>query len=141
MSKKINVLVICGGPSNEREVSLKTGLQIAKSLPDHKYELTLAEISKDGRWFLSGNVNQFLEGPKSSSKALIPHNNTKEFKAFEVAFIGMHGKFGEDGKIQAILEMIGIPYTGSGVLASALGMNKIKTLEFISKHKINTPKL
>lgn len=136
---KINVLVICGGPSNEREVSLKTGLQIAKALPKDKYRLALAEISKEGKWFLLSGVD-LLEAPKSNSKALIPAEDSKEFKTFDVAFVGMHGYFGEDGRIQALLETIGIPYTGSGVLASALGMNKLKTLEIVGRVGVSTPK-
>ena len=138
--KKINVLVICGGPSNEREVSLKTGLQIAKALPKDKYQLTLAEISKEGKWLLRGNPAQFLDGPKNFSKALVPAGNNQEFRGFDVAFVGMHGRFGEDGRVQALLEMIGVPYTGSGVLASALGMNKLKTLEIISRVGVTVPK-
>ena len=137
---KINVMIICGGPSNEREVSLKTGLQIAKALPKNKYRLAVAEISKEGRWFLRGSADRLLENKQTTSKALVPSNDSREFRAIDVAFIGMHGKFGEDGKIQALLETIGIPYTGSGVLASALGMNKLKTLEVVGKYGIVTPK-
>ena len=132
---KINVLVLCGGPSNEREVSLKTGLQIAKALPKNKYQLTLAEITKDGRWLLRNGIPPSL----GNSKALIPTSRNSTLQEFDVAFVGMHGRFGEDGKVQALLEMIGIPYTGSGVLASALGMNKMRTLEIIAKYGIKTP--
>jgi D-alanine-D-alanine ligase len=139
--RKINVLVLCGGPSNEREVSLKTGLQIAKALPKNKYQLTLAEITKDGRWLLRNGADRSLTGSKTTSRALVPSGRGAAWEAFDVAFIGMHGRFGEDGKVQALLEMIGIPYTGSGVLASALGMNKMRTLEIVSKYGMKTPKL
>lgn len=145
--KKINVAVICGGPSNEREVSLKTGAQILKALPRNKYNVRLIEITKNGRWLLKSKAesNRFLDGEKKSLK----ENATRTLSiigkmdsrgSFDVAFIGMHGRFGEDGKIQAILETLGIPYTGSGVLASALGMNKIKTLELAGKSGIKIPK-
>ena len=135
--KKVNILILCGGPSNEREVSLKTGLQIAKALPKNKYQLTLAEITKDGKWLLR-NGSQLSLG---ASKALVPTSGNLALRAFDVAFVGMHGRFGEDGKVQALLEMFGIPYTGSGVLASALGMNKMRTLEIAEKYGIKTPKL
>jgi len=135
--KKVNILILCGGPSNEREVSLKTGLQIAKALPKNKYQLTLAEITKDGKWLLR-NGSQLSLG---ASKALVPTSGNPALRAFDVAFVGMHGRFGEDGKVQALLEMFGIPYTGSGVLASALGMNKMRTLEIAEKYGIKTPKL
>jgi len=134
---KINVLVLCGGPSNEREVSLKTGLQIAKSLPKSKYRMTLAEITKDGRWLLRDGIQNAL----GTSKALIPTGNDPTLRTFDVAFVGMHGRFGEDGKVQALLEMMDIPYTGSEVLASALGMNKVRTLELVGKYGIKTPRL
>lgn len=136
VKSKINVLVLCGGPSNERGVSLKTGLQIAKALPKSKYQLTLAEITKDGRWLLHDGAHHSL----GSSKALVPTSRNPRLQTFDVAFVGMHGRFGEDGKVQALLEMIGIPYTGSGVLASALGMNKVRTLEIVDKFGIRTPR-
>ena len=140
IKSKINVLVLCGGPSNEREVSLKTGLQIAKALPKDKYQLTLAEIAKDGKWLLRDSASYLSGDSKNAGTALIPSGHNPELQVFDVAFVGMHGRFGEDGKVQALLEMIGIPYTGSGVLASALGMNKMRTLEIVGKYGIKSPK-
>jgi|SRR3989344_3803456 len=135
MTKKINVAVICGGVSNERDISLKSGQQVARSLPA-KYSTHLIEIQKDGKWLLgSSGQQQILAG---AGKAIVPHE-PGQLGGFDVAFIAMHGKFGEDGKIQALLETLGVPYTGSGVLASALGMNKRKTLELVSKYGIKTP--
>jgi D-alanine-D-alanine ligase len=138
--KKINVLILCGGPSNEREVSLMTGRQIAKALPKDKYQLTFAEITKGGRWLLRDSTNQSLGASKGTSTALIPTGHNHKLQIFDVAFVGMHGKFGEDGKVQALLEIIGIPYTGSGILASALGMNKMRALEIVGKYGIKSPK-
>jgi D-alanine-D-alanine ligase len=97
--------------------------------------LTLAEIAKDGRWLLRNGTNNSSE----TLKTLIPTSRNAAMQKFDVAFVGMHGRFGEDGKVQALLEIIGIPYTGSGVLASALGMNKMRTLEIVSKYGIKTP--
>jgi D-alanine-D-alanine ligase len=145
--KKINVAVICGGPSNEREVSLRTGAQILKVLPKNKYNSRLIEITKNGRWLLKSKAerDKFLKGEIESSgenaaKAMTIIEKINNPASFDVAFIGMHGKFGEDGKIQAILETLGIPHTGSGVLASALGMNKIKTFELVAKSGVKIPK-
>jgi len=115
MSKKINIAIIGGGFSSEREISLKTSRQIAAVLPTDKYKVSFIDIDKKNNWL------------------------KKITKKIDVAFIALHGKFGEDGKIQAILDSFQIPYTGSGVLASALGMNKIKCLEFIKKRGINVP--
>lgn len=145
--RKINVAVICGGPSNEREVSLRTGAQILKALPKNKYNPLLIEITKTGSWLLKPESKNYKlpqrkteSSKENSGKAMTIIKKINNFASVDVAFIGMHGKFGEDGKIQAILEMLRIPYTGSGVLASALGMNKIKTLELVAKSGIKIPK-
>jgi len=122
MKKKIKVGVIAGGFSNERKISLMTGRQIIKALPKEKYSAVLIEVSKDEKKAVPELI-----------KKLSP-------KKIDVAFIGLHGRFGEDGKIQALLEALQIPYTGSGVLASALGMNKIKCQEFLDKFWIRSPK-
>lgn len=138
MPKKLNIIIICGGPSNERDVSLKTGEQVFKALPK-KYNSHLVEIKKNGRWLLRGSSNKQLASGLNERGLLV--SNPKRQSNIDVAFIAMHGKFGEDGKIQALLETAGISYTGSGVLASALGMNKRKTLEIVAKYGIKTPKL
>lgn len=116
MGKKINIAIIGGGFSSEREISLKTSRQVAAVLPTDKYKVSFINIGKKNNWL------------------------KKITKKIDVAFIALHGKFGEDGKIQAILDYFQIPYTGSGVLASALGMNKIKCLEFIKKQGIRVPR-
>jgi len=120
--KKIKVGVICGGFSNEREVSLMTGEQIAKALPKDKYVSVVVELDKN---------------EKIAPLKLIQDLKKKKI---DVAFIGLHGRFGEDGKIQAILETLKIPHTGPGVLSSALGMDKIKCMEFLGKEGIPVPK-
>ncbi len=112
----MKVAVLAGGPSNERDVSLRSAAQIVKALPKARYAATLIEIPKDGAW-----------------------PSWKDLAGFDVAFIGMHGKFGEDGRPQAFLEIMGVPYTGSGVLASALGMDKARTLETVARHGIHVP--
>ncbi len=97
-NKKIGVLM--GGLSSEREVSLSSGNAILRALIGKGYNAVAIDVGRD-----------VAERLRKSG--------------IEVAFNGLHGKFGEDGAIQGLLELTGIPYTGSGVLASALGMNKI----------------
>src|SRR5512147_1417339 len=97
-NKKIGVLM--GGLSSEREVSLASGNAILSALREKGYHPVAIDVGRD--------VSEKLHE-----------------RAVEVAFIALHGKFGEDGAIQGMLEMMGIPYTGSGILASAMGMNKI----------------
>jgi D-alanine-D-alanine ligase len=96
--KKIGVLM--GGLSSERKVSLASGNAILEALKDKGYDAVAVDVGRD--------VGDQLR--KSG---------------VEVAFNGLHGKFGEDGAIQGLLEILGIPFTGSGILASAMGMNKI----------------
>src|SRR5450759_1910333 len=94
-NKKIGVLM--GGMSSEREVSLSSGNAILRALIGKGYNAAAVDVGRD--------VAEVLRT-----------------SGIEVAFNGLHGKFGEDGAIQGLLEVAGIPYTGSGILASAMGM-------------------
>ena len=113
MKKKI--LIISGGISKEREISLQTGNQVAKELKNNKYSVKICEPN---------------------------HNLFKVIKKFKpnTIFNALHGQYGEDGYIQSILENIGIPYTHSGVIASAKAMDKEISKKIFIKHKILTPK-
>ena len=113
MKKKI--LIISGGISKEREISLQTGNQVAKELKNNKYSVKICEPN---------------------------HNLFKVIKKFKpnTIFNALHGQYGEDGYIQSILENIGIPYTHSGVIASATAMDKEISKKIFIKHKILTPK-
>ena len=105
---RIKVGVLRGGPSSEYEVSLKTGEAVLKYLDRKTYEPIDILIDKSGAWHLSG----------AEAK---PH---EILKTIDVAFNAMHGEYGEDGKVQQMLETHNIPYTGSGVLSSATAMHK-----------------
>ena len=110
-----------GGPSLEHEVSLKTGETVLRNLP--KYSAKDIFISKEGEWHLNGK----------------PAHHDQIFRQIDVIFNALHGEYGEDGKVQQLLEAFGIPYTGSGVMASALGMNKILARQaFFRNNKIRT---
>ena len=113
MKKKI--LIISGGISKEREISLQTGNQVAKELKNNKYTVKICE-------------------PNHNLFKLI-----KKFKPNKI-FNALHGQYGEDGYIQSILENIGIPYTHSGVISSAKAMDKEISKKIFIKHKILTPK-
>ena len=112
MSKKI--LVILGGSSKEREVSLETGKSCIKALKKIGYR-----------------VKKF--DPKFSSL-----DDIKKYKV-DVIFNALHGKKGEDGQIQSFFEYLGIPYTHSGVLSSMIAMNKFLSKQLFIKHRIRTP--
>ena len=113
MKKKI--LIISGGISKEREISLQTGNQVAKELKNNKHSVKICEPN---------------------------HNLFKVIKKFKpnAIFNALHGQYGEDGYMQSILENIGIPYTHSGVIASAKAMDKEISKKIFIKHKILTPK-
>lgn len=115
---------------------MKSGLQVVKHLPKEKYDASLVHIARDGRWIRMDR--------KQARPLRIFHSSGRidgsDLLRFDVAFVALHGKFGEDGKVQALLDIIGLPYTGSGVLASALGMNKLKTAELLEEAGIAVPK-
>ena len=113
MKKKI--LIISGGISKERIISLETGKQVAKELKKNNYLVRSCEPDKDLLSII------------------------KNFKP-NCIFNALHGQFGEDGYIQSILETIGIPYTHSGVISSAKAMDKEISKRVFKKNKILTPK-
>ena len=113
MRKKI--LIISGGISKERTISLDTGRQVSKELKKKGYLTKIVEPDHN----LIESINSFK--PK-------------------IIFNALHGQFGEDGYIQTILETIGIPYTHSGVIPSAIAMDKILSKKIFIKNKILTPK-
>ena len=113
MKKKI--LIISGGISKERIISLDTGRQVSKELKKNGYLTKIVEPD---------------------------HNLIKAIDSFKpkIIFNALHGQFGEDGYIQTILETTGIPYTHSGVISSAIAMDKILSKKIFIKNKILTPK-
>lgn len=116
MNKKTKIAVVMGGPSKEAEISRNTGTAIYNALLEKGYNVVSLELNP---------------------KTLI--NDLQEQK-IEVVFNALHGLYGEDGRIQSILESVGIPYTGSGVLASAISMDKSATKRYLTVEKISTPK-
>ncbi len=142
MKKKTRVIVLMGGKSPEHEVSLVGGGEVVRHLNPNKYEVLPLVISKDGqRWQLKDPGELLLIEQKISSAkdlALTKEEIRPEDapNRADVVFIAMHGPFGEDGTVQGLLEMIGIPYTGAGVLASAIGMDKAMFRKVMASEKI-----
>ncbi len=112
---KNKILILSGGISKERLISLDTGFQVAKELKKNGYKVKISEPDKN----LAQNIKQFKPS---------------------VIFNALHGQFGEDGYIQTILEGFKIPYTHSGVIASSIAMDKEISKKFFKKFRINTPK-
>jgi D-alanine-D-alanine ligase len=119
--RKTKVIVLMGGYSPEHEVSLASGRLVVKNLNRKKYEVFPLVIS-----------NKPVDLVELSRKVV-------QLRPM-IVFLALHGPFGEDGRIQAWLELLGVPYTGSGVLASAVGMDKIMFKKLMQAEKIKTPR-
>lgn len=111
--------VLMGGPSSEREISLKSGKAVYEALKEAGVEVTAIDIKTDN---LKENISLI------------------ESKRINCAFIALHGRFGEDGSIQEILEMLKLPYTGSGVTSSRLAMDKIASRKIFASCGLKVPK-
>lgn len=114
--RRLAIGVLMGGTSGEREVSLRTGCAVADALEEAGHAVSRIDLGA---------------GPG----ALLTLANAR----MDVAFIALHGRLGEDGCVQGVLEVLGIPYTGSDVLASALAMDKLKAKELFRLHNVPTP--
>jgi D-alanine-D-alanine ligase len=115
--KRRRVGVLMGGWSAEREVSLRSGEGVAAALERRGHDVERIVWDKDGP-----GIDELLRAAR-----------------VDVAFVALHGRGGEDGCVQGLLELMGIPYTGSGVLASALAMDKLKAKEMFRLHNVPTP--
>ena len=137
----IRLLLIFGGRSEEHEVSVASAQSILAALNPWKYELVMVGIDKEGRWHLLDHVPALRAGPdedlpavtgsQEDAVALARDPGARELvtqkgerRPIDVVFPLLHGPFGEDGTIQGVFELAGIPYVGAGVLASAVGMDK-----------------
>ncbi|MFQ8832572.1 MAG: D-alanine--D-alanine ligase family protein [Ruthenibacterium lactatiformans] len=139
--KKLKVAVLFGGASSEHEVSRMSATSVLNNLDAEKYDVLPVGITKDGRWYLySGPVEGLCSGAWERHSgnvpaAICPGSGLAGLVAFEngvcrslpvdVVFPVLHGKNGEDGTIQGLLELAGLPYVGCGVLGSAVCMDKI----------------
>ena len=145
MTDKINLGILFGGRSCEHEVSVTSATSILKAIDQDKYNVYLIGIDKTGHWHLGsdmaalvqdGSVADFNQLPApdlTSEVSLGLHNqanlasagsNSGSLPALDVVFPVLHGTFGEDGTLQGVLEMAGLPYVGCGVAASSLAMDK-----------------
>lgn len=143
--KRLRIGVLFGGRSGEHEVSLASAASVIRGLDPEKYEAVPIGISKDGRWLVGVGAQKMLpEVLKSGQRVVLPADPNaaalvplmREESSGEggsasqgalrvdVVFPVLHGTFGEDGTVQGLLDLAGLPYVGAGVLASAVGMDK-----------------
>jgi D-alanine-D-alanine ligase len=142
----INVALVFGGRSAEHEISIISARSIAAHIDPLQYRIIPLYITHDGRWFLEGIARDMLdmdlaalmrstslENASATVDRMVdtsgqePFNHDFRAAGIEVAFLVLHGSYGEDGRVQGYLDTCGIPYTGCGVLASALTMDKALT--------------
>ena len=156
----MNIVVLCGGLSMERNVSLSSGTLICKALRARghksvlvdmfygleKYACPVAELFENLPALEDFRVEEAepdLEAVKASrewkSPSMIGKGVLEICQLADVVFLGLHGTCGEDGRIQAALDLLGVPYTGSGYLGSAIAMDKIASKEMMGVHGIPTP--
>jgi D-alanine-D-alanine ligase len=165
--RKTRVGILFGGKSAEHEVSLQSAKNIIEAIDKTKYDLVLIGIDKEGRWQLTDSSRYLLDAqnPKliklnrasGNSMAIIPGKTEDQLVAVsdsptpervDVIFPVLHGPFGEDGTIQGMLKLAGIPFVGAGVLGSAVGMDKdvmkrllrdagIPTAKFVTLYRHN----
>ncbi len=144
INSKTKVAVVFGGRSVEHEVSILTAMQVFENINREKYDIIPIYIDKNGRWFVDeklGMIDSFrnlklkeINAPEyffavsPSVKSLLPKSTIKSFFnkiSADIYFPVIHGTYGEDGTLQGMLEMANVPYAGSGVTGSAVGMDKI----------------
>ena len=132
---RLRVGILFGGRSGEHEVSVVSASSVIRALNPEKYEAVPIGISKDGRWLVGSGAQKMLpdvlkSGERVSlpadptSASLVPLSPGQPSVKVDVVFPVLHGTFGEDGTVQGLLELAGLPYVGAGVLASAVGMDK-----------------
>jgi len=144
--KRIRVAVLFGGRSGEHEVSIASAKSVMSAMDPDRYEIVAVGISKEGRWVTGGDAMNVLEAgvtadgtavqqaPDVGRDAQLPVTERRRellpgtsgrFPEVDVVFPVLHGTYGEDGTVQGLLELADLPYVGSGVLGSALGLDKV----------------
>jgi D-alanine-D-alanine ligase len=118
------VAVLAGGRSSEHEISLASARSVVAALDPARYEATTIEIGRDGRWALPAADRGAIGAAPAETLPVPADSAPATLGAVDVVLPILHGPFGEDGTVQGLLELAGVPYVGSGVAASALCMDK-----------------
>lgn len=145
--KRLRVGILFGGRSGEHEVSLASAASVIRSLDPEKYEAVPIGITKEGHWLVGSAAQKMLpEVLKGGQRvmmtadptdaALIPLDRSGGGQRIDVVFPVMHGTYGEDGTIQGLLDLAGVPFVGAGVLGSAIGMDKDVSKRLLQVAKI-----
>src|SRR5882724_2849404 len=145
--KRLRVGVLFGGRSGEHEVSLASAASVIRGLDPDKYEAVPIGISKEGHWLIGDSAQKMLAevlkggqrvvmAADPTDAALIPLDRNGMGQRLDAVFPVMHGTYGEDGTIQGLLDLAGLPFVGAGVLGSAVGMDKDVAKRLLQQAKI-----
>ncbi|MDP3965115.1 MAG: D-alanine--D-alanine ligase family protein [bacterium] len=143
-NRKITVALLFGGRSGEHEVSIDSAESILAALNPRKYEVLQIGITKEGEWLAGPDMVAYLRSGRGKAKSVSlqpePRGQKKRWQdQVDVVFPILHGSFGEDGKIQGLLELAGLSYVGSDTLSSAAGMDKEIMRRVFQAHKLPVP--
>jgi D-alanine-D-alanine ligase len=154
MARKIRIGIVLGGRSGEHEVSLASARSVMDAIDEEKYEIVPIGITKEGRWIASGDPVKALEARDAdascpvallgdpSRRGLMRLEETEHaieatrLAELDVVFPVLHGPYGEDGTVQGLLELAGLPYVGAGVVGSVLGMDKAIFKDVMRAHDL-----
>src|SRR3954447_15322559 len=137
MADRIRLVVLYGGRSAEHEVSCVTAVHVLKALDPERYDVVPIGITREGNWVadraLAGTKRDELPAAlEARGQEILPGEATAGEQVVVLPLL--HGPFGEDGTVQGLLEMAGVPYVGSGVLGSALAMDKAMAKDVLAAH-------
>ena len=124
MSSRVRVAVLAGGRSSEHDISVASARSVVAALDPHRYETVVVEIDRAGRWELASGRSQLPEASVETLPVVANSAPAATLGQVDVVLPILHGPFGEDGTVQGLLELAGVPYVGAGVAASALCMDK-----------------
>ena len=125
-ARRLRVAVLAGGRSSEHDISLASARSVVGALDPERYEVAEVAIGRDGRWALEAGdpPRELGRGPAETLPVPAKSGTLEALGAVDVVLPILHGPFGEDGTVQGLLELAGVPYVGAGVAASALCMDK-----------------
>lgn len=157
---RLRLLLLFGGQSAEHDVSRVSAVAVARALDPNRYDVVPVAITREGRWLLADRARAALETgdfpsafdvdgppvrladrrPGRGSSVVRLESGGNPLGAVDVAFPLLHGPYGEDGTVQGLLELAGLPYVGSGVLGSAVGMDKVMMKRAFTACGLATPR-
>src|SRR5258705_13135296 len=158
--RRLRIMLLFGGQSAEHDVSRVSAVAVARALDPDRCDVVPVAITREGRWLLAGRARAALETgqwPSAFEVDGVPvriaerraglgssvvrlESGTHPLGAVDVAFPLLHGPYGEDGTVQGLLELAGLPYVGSGVLGSAVGMDKVMMKRAFAACGLATPR-